>query len=176
MVYTTINYVKSIKKDFSLAHFLEGGLNALYFGDSFSAKQVAVSGAVGAFTGGIFGGLSAPKGANIWTGNYKIDAGPVMTPGEFSKEIEYTKSNLKLGREKHLEYMPLKPDDVTKFKEFTEVKGIRPDFVDFGTKTIYELKPFNPRQINLGTKQLLNYKAAFEKKYGGIWNTVLDHY
>lgn len=156
---------------------IEGGLNALYFGDSFSAKQVAVSGAVGAFTGGVVGGLSAPKGANIWTGNYKIDAGPVMTPGEFSKEIEYTKSNMKLGREMHTSYKLADHDpDLLRFKEFTRVKGVRPDFVDFGTKTIYELKPFNPRQINLGTKQLLNYKAAFEKKYGGIWNTVLDHY
>jgi hypothetical protein len=52
----------------------------------------------------------------------------------------------------------------------------RPDFVDFGTKTIYELKPFNPRGIQLGTTQLNNYKSLFEQKFGGTWKTVLDHY
>jgi hypothetical protein len=29
-------------------------------------------------------------------------------------------------------------------KECTKVKGVRPDFVDFNTNTIYELKPNNP--------------------------------
>jgi len=63
-----------------------------------------------------------------------------------------------------------------RFKEFTGIKGIRPDFVDFGTKTIYELKPFNPRGIQMGTQQLNKYKSLFEQKYGGTWKTVLDHY
>lgn len=54
--------------------------------------------------------------------------------------------------------------------------GVRPDFVDFGTKTIYELKPFNLRGIQMGTQQLNKYKSLFEQKYGGTWNTVLDLY
>ena len=67
--------------------------------------------------------------------------------------------------------------ELNTFKEFTGIKGIRPDFVDFGTKTIYELKPFNPRGIQLGTKQLNNYKSIFEREYPGtIWETVLEHY
>lgn len=65
---------------------------------------------------------------------------------------------------------------VGKYKEFMGIKGIRPDFVDFGTKTIYELKPYNPRGIQLGTKHLNNYKSLFEQNYGGTWNTVLDFY
>ncbi len=90
--------------------------------------------------------------------------------------VQYTKSSLKLGQEMHTAYKAGLADGVTTFKEFTGIKGIRPDFVDFGTKTIYELKPFNPRQIQLGTKQLNNYKSLFEQNYGGTWKTVLDHY
>jgi RHS repeat-associated protein len=90
--------------------------------------------------------------------------------------VQYTKSSLALGREMHTAYKAGVADGVTTFKEFTKVRGIRPDFVDFGTKTIYELKPFNPRQIQLGTKQLNNYKSLFEQKYGGTWNTILEHY
>lgn len=61
-------------------------------------------------------------------------------------------------------------------KEFGDIAGIRPDFVDFSTKTIYELKPFNPRAIRGGLKQLSKYQSAFEKTYGGTWKTVLDTY
>ena len=89
---------------------------------------------------------------------------------------QYTKSSLSLGREMHTAFKAGLADDIVTFKEFTKIKGIRPDFVDFSTKTIYELKPFNPRQIQLGTKQLNNYKLLFEQRYGGTWNTVLDLY
>ncbi|TJZ53819.1 hypothetical protein FAZ15_16130 [Sphingobacterium olei] len=30
--------------------------------------------------------------------------------------------------------------------------------------------------MQLGTKQLNNYKSLFEQKYDGTWNTVLDFY
>lgn len=91
--------------------------------------------------------------------------------------MQYTKSSLALGREMHAGYKVAEhAPALGRFKEFTGIKGIRPDFVDFGTKTIYELKPFNPRGIQLGTKQLNNYKSLFEQKYGGTWKTVLDHY
>lgn len=76
----------------------------------------------------------------------------------------------------HTAYKAGLADDIVTFKEFTKIKGIRPDFVDFSSKTIYELKPFNPRQIQLGTKQLNNYKLLFEQRYGGMWNTVLNFY
>jgi hypothetical protein len=67
-------------------------------------------------------------------------------------------------------------DKVTKFKEFRDIPGIRPDFVDFGTKTIYELKLFNPRAMQQGMNQLNKYKSLFKQKYGGTWKTILDTY
>ena len=89
----------------------------------------------------------------------------------------YTKSSLKLGREVHAAYrLAQHAPKLGRFKEFTGIKGIRPDFVDFGTKTIYELKPFNPNGIKMGTQQLEKYKALFEQTYGGTWKTVLDLY
>lgn len=44
-----------------------------------------------------------------------------------------------------------------KIKELTDYKTtdeIQPDFVDFDTKTIYELKPYNPRAMKAGWKQI----------------------
>ena len=35
--------------------------------------------------------------------------------------------------------------------------GKRVDFIDFDKKVIYELKPFNPKQITAGNKQLVGY-------------------
>ncbi len=52
------------------------------------------------------------------------------------------------------------------YKECKKIPGIVPDFVDFNTRTIYELKPNNPRQVKQGLKQLAKYKAKFEAKYG----------
>ena len=104
----------------------------------------------------------------------------VKTPAAVSAlegGVQYTKSSLALGREVHAGYKVAEhAPALGRFKEFTGIKGIRPDFVDFGTKTIYELKPFNPRGIQLGAKQLNNYKSLFEQNYGGTWKTVLDHY
>lgn len=90
--------------------------------------------------------------------------------------MRYTRLSLALGRKMHAGYKVAEhAPALGRFKEFTGIKGIRPDFVDFGTKTIYELKPFNPRGIQSGTKQLNNYKSLFEQNYGGTWETVLDH-
>ena len=89
--------------------------------------------------------------------------GPLVREvGALFKSAEYTKSSLSIGRAVHDTY---KLSDVApelgRFKEFREIPGIRPDFVDFGTKTIYKLKPFNPRAINLGLKQLNKYQSIF---------------
>ena len=90
--------------------------------------------------------------------------------------INYTKSNLELGKEIHKAYKVGLADNINTFKEYTGIKSIRPDFVDFNTKTIYEIKPNNPRSIQQGIRQLKKYKALFEKKYGGTWNIKLDTY
>jgi hypothetical protein len=76
----------------------------------------------------------------------------------------------------HREYKADMTDNVTTFKEFTGVKGIRPDFVDFENRTIYELKPYNPIGIRQGWKQLYNYQNLFQQQYGGSWNIILDFY
>lgn len=77
--------------------------------------------------------------------------------------VQYTNSSLKLWQEMHTAYKAGLSDGVTTFNEFTGIKAIRPDFVGFGTKTIYELKPFNLRQIRLRTKQLNNYKSLLSR-------------
>lgn len=89
----------------------------------------------------------------------------------------FTKSSMKLGREVHSYYKAGFADKITRFKEFRDVPGVRPDYVDFGTNTIYELKPFNKNGAKSGAKQLKKYKREFEKFYPGTtWSTVLDHY
>lgn len=63
--------------------------------------------------------------------------------------VQYTKSRLQLGREMHTGYRLVEhAPELGRFKEFTGIKGIRPDFVDFGTKTIYELNPSIQEQCN----------------------------
>ncbi len=94
-----------------------------------------------------------------------------------AKTTKFTKSNMKLGQEMHKLYKVAEhAPELGRFKEYAKIKGIRPDFVDFNTKTIFELKPFNPRGIKSGNKQLEKYKSIFENTFGGEWNTVLEHY
>lgn len=84
---------------------------------------------------------------------------------------------MKLGQQMHKAYKgKLHNPAKGLYKEFAGVKGIRPDFVDFNKRIIYELKPNNPRQIQAGRKQLSNYQTLFEQQYGGTWKTVLDLY
>ena len=90
--------------------------------------------------------------------------------------MQYTKSSLQIGQKMHKVYKSDLVDKVTTFKEFGKVKGVRPDFVDFSTRTIYELKPYNPRGIQQGWNQLYKYQNAFQQKYGGEWKIVLDLY
>lgn len=116
----------------------------------------------------VMGALTA--GAGSWLSRSARGAAAV-------ESVAYTKSSLSMGREMHSGYkLAEHAPELGRFKEFTGIKGIRPDYVDFGTKTIYELKPFNPRGMQSGAKQLQKYQSAFEKTYGGKWNTVLDHY
>ena len=89
----------------------------------------------------------------------------------------YTKSSLQFGREMHKIYrMELEAPVNGLFKEYRGIKGIRPDFVDFNARTIYELKPYNPRSVRGGLKQLEKYQSIFQEIYGGDWHTVLEVY
>jgi RHS repeat-associated protein len=89
----------------------------------------------------------------------------------------FTKSSLKIGQEMHNAYKLGDRIDGVAIKEYGKIPGIRPDFVDLNTRTIYELKPNNPRAIKAGEKQLQRYKSAFEAHYPSTsWKTVLDTY
>lgn len=138
---------------------------AIYQGHEDFMNHPVTQGAM--FVGGFFIGADAYLLARGFSGaKYAVQG--VTT---------YTKSSLALGREVHALYKIAEhAPSLGRYKEFAGIKGIRPDFVDFATKTIYELKPYNPRGIQLGTKQLNNYKSIFQQNYGGTWNTVLDFY
>lgn len=87
-----------------------------------------------------------------------------------------TKSSLSLGREIHRQYKAGQADEISTFKEYRRIDGVRPDFVDFKTKTIFELKPNNPRSIKAGYRQLERYQQIFEKHFNYKWKTVLETY
>lgn len=82
-----------------------------------------------------------------------------------------TKSTAEAGRRIHQGYKvgdgfnPL-------FKEFNELIGVRPDYIDFDNNIIFELKPMNSRGIRNGIKQLQRYDKAF----GGGFTLILELY
>lgn len=93
-------------------------------------------------------------------------AAPVAKP--------YTKSNLKMGQKIHKAYHAGENG-----KEFVLPSGKRIDFLDIDNKIIYELKPYNPRSIKQGQKQLqmyLNELQTMPEYKGWQWKTVLETY
>ena len=57
--------------------------------------------------------------------------------------------------------------------------AVREDFLDIENKTIYELKPFNPRAMKQGEKQLQIYKEelkAMPRFQDWEWQTILETY
>ena len=86
----------------------------------------------------------------------------------------FTKSSLKHGQGVHKLY---KIDKVGA-KEFREIKGIRPDFVDFENHRIYELKPYNPWSVRRGIKQLNKYQKSMQSYdlNNPYWETILEFY
>ena len=83
----------------------------------------------------------------------------------------FTKSTASAGRQIHDGYKAgsgFNPD----WKEYSGVKGIRPDYVDFDNKIIYELKPINPRSVRSGVRQLQKYNQAL----GGGFTMRLELY
>ncbi|MES2389558.1 MAG: RHS repeat-associated core domain-containing protein [Bacteroidota bacterium] len=93
--------------------------------------------------------------------------------------VQYTKSNLMLGQEMHKAYKAGLADGVNTFKEFRLPSGKRIDFLDVPNGTICELKPFNPRAMQLGQRQLNTYMQELNTmpRFKNIqWKTVLDKY
>ena len=68
----------------------------------------------------------------------------------------FTKSNRFDGTKIHTGYKK-GPDFSSRFKEFDEMDGIRPDYYDADNNVIYELKPFNPSAAKAGVRQLKKY-------------------
>ena len=91
-------------------------------------------------------------------------------------EEGYTRSSLELGNKVHKEYKAGDVNNVTRFKEYVLPSGKRVDYIDFETKTVYELKPHNPNQIRNGKKQLQKYLEEIESVFGKGWTSVLDTY
>ena len=64
-------------------------------------------------------------------------------------------------------------------KEFRLPSGKRIDFLDVKNRRIYELKPFNPRAMKQGEKQLQMYLQELEtipRFQGWKWETILETY
>jgi hypothetical protein len=90
------------------------------------------------------------------------------------KGVQFTRSDLSLGRRMHDLYHAGEEG-----KEFVLPSGRRIDFLDIENRTIYELKPFNPRAMNQGLNQLFRYQEELESmpRFQGIqWKTVLETY
>lgn len=102
-----------------------------------------------------------------------------LLPKGASGAVPYTKSTLKLGQEMHKAYKADLADSITKFKEYVLPNGKRIDFIDFESKKIYELKPYNPRAMKAGEKQLEQYLQEIKgnvEKFGDGWKVQLDTY
>lgn len=60
----------------------------------------------------------------------------------------------------------------TVFDVIPELKGVRPDYIDFDNNIFYEWKPMNPRGVRSGIRQLQRYNKAF----GGGFTLRLELY
>ena len=90
---------------------------------------------------------------------------------------EYTKSSLKMGQDMHKMYKADIANQTTKIKEFVLPSKKRIDFIDFDSGTISELKPYNPRAIKSGYRQLEMYLREVQTEFPNIdWQTQLDVY
>ena len=72
----------------------------------------------------------------------------------------FTKSTRSAGTQIHKGYKVGMPG-----KEYDKIKGIRIDYLDMDNKVIYELKPFNPRSVKQGVRQLEKYNQKLDGRY-----------
>lgn len=107
---------------------------------------------------------------------FRLSAGIGARQVATNTSTQFTKSSLQLGQQMHKIYKSGSVLKGVRFKEFRLPSGKRVDFIDFQNKTIYELKPNNPRQIKAGYEQLNEYLQEVQSIYGSGWKTVLDLY
>lgn len=88
--------------------------------------------------------------------------------------IPKVKAAAKRGREAHKNYKNAVGGraDV----EVTLPSGKRADAVEWGSRTVRELKPNNPRAIRRGQKQVEGYRKELEEMTGESWKGVVDTY
>jgi hypothetical protein len=124
--------------------------------------------------------FSAIPGIGDVAGATKIGAKVVGAVATLSQVVKGSTVANRRGQQLHKLYKALEHNPAKKmYKEYTGLLkkyGIKPDFVDFNTKTIYDLKPNNPKKFREHEKQLENYRKIFDKEFGGGWQTVIDRY
>ena len=101
--------------------------------------------------------------------DFTKDAKKIVT--SLDRSSGFTKSSRSAGRDIHKGYKYGKGFNA-KYKEYKGVKGIRPDYYNKRTKTIYELKPYNRRSARAGVRQLRRYNM----KLGGRNRMRLEFY
>ena len=102
---------------------------------------------------------------------YLYDNNAVIMGYRLDRSSGFTKSTASAGREIHRGYKATSEFDGYG-KEFGKIKGIRPDYIDFNTRTIYELEPMNPQGIKNGIRQSQKYNKAL----GGGYTMRLELY
>jgi hypothetical protein len=136
----------------------------------------------GEMTGNLFVDITEIYGAGKLAGSTETGQFLKSVVGKGSTRIvvsdaKETVSNCSIGIDMHKLYKADIADGITKFKEFVLPGRRKIDFLDFDTKTIYELKPNNVRAIKAGLRQLERYKKEIEKLYPNIkWKTKIETY
>jgi RHS repeat-associated protein len=144
-------------------------------GDYWDAAVHQVTGVLEAFT------LAESEAVSLWdsfVGLFKKRAASTTTTAvEGLVAVNGETVATALGRRMHNAYKADLVNNVTTFKEYVIPNSLkRVDFIDFNTRTIYELKPNNSRALKAGAAQLAEYKRLIEQEFGGVWRTVLDKY
>ena len=96
-----------------------------------------------------------------------VDNGWVLVQGLSRTEVGFTISNHAIGTQIHKTFM----GGGRAINMFNRVDGINDT-----AKIIYELKPFNKRNIRKGIKQLKRYRKAALQKYGFTYSMILVLY
>jgi hypothetical protein len=93
---------------------------------------------------------------------------------------QYTRSSLRLGQDMHKAYKADVVDPLNGlFKEYRLPSGRRIDFLDINGGTVFELKPFNPRAMRAGERQLEAYAEelrSIPEFSGRDWTKALEVY
>ena len=94
--------------------------------------------------------------------DFTKDAGTLVK--SLDRSSGFTKSSRSLGQQIHKGYKATK--NFPKIgKEFNRIKGIRPDYISFDAKKLFELKPMNKRSLELGIRQLQRYDQVLDGEF-----------